>query len=86
MFGGRYGVPMSSKKAGAPANDLGAEYGPVLTPDEVAAILQLTKPHLVNLMRLGKFPAFKVAGAWRVKRSALQAVMDGTWVPEGSKD
>ncbi|WP_298461187.1 helix-turn-helix domain-containing protein [uncultured Cellulomonas sp.] len=56
-------------------------YGPVLTPEEVAQVLRLNQQHLVRLMRQGKFPAFKVAGAWRVRRSALEAVMDGTWQP-----
>ena len=43
------------------------DFGPVLTPDEVAQILRLNQQHLVRLMRQGKFPAFKVAGAWRVR-------------------
>ena len=57
------------------------DFGPVLTPDEVAQVLRLNQQHLVRLMRQGKFPAFKVAGAWRVRRSALEAVMNGTWQP-----
>jgi excisionase family DNA binding protein len=59
-----------------------SEYGPVLTPEEVAEVLQLNQEHLVRLMRNGEFPGFRVKGTWRVKRSALQDVLDGTWRPE----
>jgi len=63
-----------------------SEYGPVLTPEEVAEILQLNQEHLVRLMRNGDFPGFRVKGTWRVKRSALQDVLDGTWRPETLAD
>jgi predicted DNA-binding transcriptional regulator AlpA len=59
-------------------NDLAA-YGPLLTPEQVAEILQMNPQHLTKLMREGKFPGFKVLGSWRVKRSTMQSVIDGTW-------
>jgi hypothetical protein len=59
-----------------------SEYGPVLTPGEVAEILQLNQENLTRLMRDGEFPGFRVKGTWRVTRSSLQAVLDGTWRPE----
>lgn len=64
-----------------PEDDL-AGYGPVLTPQQVAEVLQMNQQHLVRLMREGRFPAFRIQGVWRVKRSALLAVMNGTWKPD----
>lgn len=61
-------------------------YGLVLTPEEVAHLLRLNQQHLVKLMREGKFPGFKAAGQWRVRRSEVQAVMEGTWAPDGDDD
>ena len=63
-----------------------SEYGPVLTPEEVAEILQLNQENLVRLMRNGEFPGFRVKGTWRVKRSFLQVVLDGTWRREAVAD
>ena len=74
-----------SNEDGATSPDLMA-LSPVLTPEEVAEFLRFNQQHMVRLMREGKFPAFKVAGAWRVRRSALEAVMDGTWQAADAHD
>jgi excisionase family DNA binding protein len=63
-----------------------AGYDLVLTPEEVAHLLRLNQQYLVRLMREGKFPGFKAAGQWRVRRSELQAVMEGTWMSDGDDD
>ena len=61
-----------------------AKYEPVMTIDEVAEVLRMSEVHVAKLMREKKFPGFKVYGSWRVKRADVQAVMDGTWRPEGT--
>ena len=58
-----------------------AQYGPVLTPAEVAGVMGVNRHHLVALMRDGKFPGFRLGGSWRVRRADVQAVMIGTWQP-----
>jgi hypothetical protein len=45
--------------------------------------LQVDAKYLTKLMREGKFPGFKVAGTWRVRKADLRAVMSGNWQPEG---
>jgi hypothetical protein len=56
---------------------------PVLLPEAVAEFLQIDPRYLIKLMREGKFPGFKVAGTWRIRKADLRAVMRGTWHPEG---
>ena len=56
-----------------------AEYGPVMTPAEVAQVMGVNRHHLVTLMRDGKFPGFRLGGSWRVRRADVQGVMTGSW-------
>lgn len=49
----------------------------ILTLDEVAAYLKVTKRTLYRLAQDGKLPAFKVGGSWRFKREAIDA-----WIQE----
>ena len=58
-----------------------ADYGPVMTPAEVARVMGVNRHHLVALMRDGKFPGFRLGGSWRVRRADVQAVMTGSWLP-----
>ena len=58
-----------------------AGYGQVMTPAETATVLEVNRSSLVMLMRTGKFPGFRVGGTWRVRRSDVQDVMQGRWVP-----
>ena len=49
------------------------------TADARKSSLEAQVEALTKLMREGKFPGFKVLGSWRVKRSTMQSVIDGTW-------
>jgi len=39
-----------------------------MTPLEVAALLQVTRTTIYKLVRCGKIPAYRVGGAWRLRR------------------
>jgi excisionase family DNA binding protein len=50
---------------------------PLLKPDEVAAVLNVTVSQVYTLMRGGELPAVKIGrkGVWRVSREALEAYL-----------
>jgi excisionase family DNA binding protein len=50
---------------------------PLLKPDEVAAVLNVTVSQVYTLMRSGELPALKIGrkGVWRVSREALEAYL-----------
>lgn len=56
-------------------------YDLIMTPTEVAQVLRLNPEVVTRLIREGKLPGFRVGGAWRVRRSDVQAVMRGEWTP-----
>ena len=56
-------------KLGAKNNDLPI----IMTPDEAAEYLQISRRTLQEAMRQGKLPGRKVMGQWRVHREALKA-------------
>jgi len=47
------------------------DHDEVLTPDEVAAMLKVSKKTVLRQARLGDLPAGKVGRAWRFRRSEL---------------
>lgn len=47
----------------------------VLTPDEVAELLKLSKKTVLRHARLGELPAAKVGRVWRFRRSELLAFL-----------
>jgi excisionase family DNA binding protein len=51
---------------------------PVLTLDEVAALLRVHVNSVYPLIQQGALPAFKVRSRWRVTRAALTQFMGGT--------
>ncbi len=50
---------------------------PLLKPDEVAGVLNVTVSQVYTLMRGGELPAVKIGrkGVWRVSREALEAYL-----------
>lgn len=56
-----------------------AAYPMVMTPEDVAEVLNLEAEGVVRHMRNRKLPGFKVGGAWRARRVDIQEVMLGTW-------
>ena len=56
-----------------------ADYGPVMKPIEIAQLLRINPEHLVALMRVGRFPGFRVHGVWRSRTTDIAAVMSGQW-------
>ena len=47
----------------------------VLTPDEAAELLKVSKKTVLRQARLGELPATKVGRAWRFRRSELLAFL-----------
>ncbi len=47
----------------------------VLTPDEAAELLKVSKKTVLRRARLGELPAAKVGRAWRFRRSELLAYL-----------
>lgn len=47
----------------------------ILTPDEVAAILKVSKKTVLRLVHVGTLPAGKVGRAWRFRRSDVLALV-----------
>ena len=55
--------------------------GEILTPDEVAAYLKISKKTVYKLVRSGVLPAFKAGKHWRVPRADL-----GAWIARRSSE
>ncbi|MCY3842840.1 MAG: helix-turn-helix domain-containing protein [Acidobacteria bacterium] len=53
----------------------------ILTPDEVAAYLKVSKKTVYKIVRSGALPAFKAGKHWRVRRADL-----GAWIARRSKE
>ncbi|WP_419910647.1 helix-turn-helix domain-containing protein [Candidatus Poriferisodalis sp.] len=47
----------------------------IMTPDEVARFLKVSKKTVLRRARLGELPAAKVGRAWRFRRSELLAYL-----------
>jgi excisionase family DNA binding protein len=50
---------------------------PLLTPEQVAAHLQISPFTLMHWLRTGRLPGLKLAKFWRVRASALEAFLQG---------
>ena len=44
----------------------------LLTLDEAAALLQVSKPTLQRMIKINELPAFKVGGQWRLREAQLR--------------
>lgn len=53
----------------------------ILTPDEVAAYLKISKKTVYKIVRSGALPAFKAGKHWRVRRADL-----GAWIARRSTE
>ena len=53
----------------------------VLTPDEAAVLLKVSKKTVLRHARAGALPAARVGRAWRFRRSQLLVLLDGTAPP-----
>ena len=49
----------------------------VLTPDEVAKILQVSVNHVYNQLKAGVIPGFKLGSTWRISRKKFDKWLDG---------
>jgi excisionase family DNA binding protein len=47
----------------------------ILTADEVAGYLKLSKITVYKLAKQGKIPGFRVGGSWRFNRSIIEEKM-----------
>jgi excisionase family DNA binding protein len=47
-----------------------------MTPEDVAAVLQIDRETVYRMARRGELPAFKVSSRWRFLPSALQRWME----------
>ena len=47
------------------------ELEPLLTPEEVCAILRISQPTFYRMARSGRLPAAKIGAEWRMKPSLL---------------
>ena len=68
-----------SEPVGAPAT--GSTLGEILTLDEVAGYLKISKKTVYKLVRSGILPAFKVGKHWRVPQADL-----GAWIARRSRE
>ena len=48
----------------------------ILTADEVADYLKLSKITVYKLAKGGSLPAFRVGGSWRFNKSNIEKMMD----------
>ena len=70
--------PSGAHLAGAPtvgAFDLPVEHP--MTPEEVAALLQIDRETVYRMARRRELPAFKISSRWRFLPSQLQRWMEG---------
>lgn len=49
----------------------------VLTPEEAAAFLRVSRPTLLKAVRSGEVPVLHLGSRWRVSRKALEEYMAG---------
>lgn len=52
-----------------------ATYSPVLSVNEAAAYLRVSRVHVYNLLRAGKLPVVKVGGRTLIRRSDADALI-----------
>ena len=63
------------------ASAAGSTLSEILTLDEVAAYLKISKKTVYKLVRSGVLPAFKAGKHWRVPRADL-----GAWIARRSRE
>jgi excisionase family DNA binding protein len=51
------------------------DYSTILTTDEVADYLKLSKITVYKLAKQGAIPGFRVGGSWRFNRSFIENMM-----------
>lgn len=51
--------------------------GEVLTPEEAAAYLRVSRPTLLKAVRRGEVPVLHIGARWRVSRAALDQYLAG---------
>jgi excisionase family DNA binding protein len=54
----------------------------LLTPEEAAVYLRLNPQTAYRLLRTGQIPGVKVGRQWRIRKSAIDAYLDGK--PQGT--
>ncbi|MCY4025183.1 MAG: helix-turn-helix domain-containing protein [Acidobacteria bacterium] len=76
-------MPVGARSS--PAEPVAAAAAPtlseILTLDEVAAYLKISKKTVYKIVRSGALPAFKAGKHWRVRSDEL-----GAWIARGSKE
>lgn len=53
----------------------------ILTTDQAAEYLQVTRQTILRGLRCGRLPGAKVGSRWRLSRAALEAYAAGAWRP-----
>jgi excisionase family DNA binding protein len=61
-----------------------AEYGELLTMDEVCVVLQLSRNTVYELARSGDVPTIRFGRQLRTPRAALEQMMDGSTECDGT--
>lgn len=54
----------------------------VLDVEQVCAVLQITEPTALKLLKSGEIPGWQVARRWKISRDALRAKLEGKAVEE----
>lgn len=63
------------------ATAVASALGEILTPDEVAGYLKISKKTVYKIVRSGTLPAFKAGKHWRVRRADL-----GAWIARRAQE
>ena len=59
---------------------------PTLTPAQVAEDLQISKHTVIQYMKVGNMPAFKVGERWRIEERDFEAWKEARKIESGSWD
>jgi len=58
-------------------NELIKQYGYLMTPADVAKVLNQHPTHIRVLCRRGQLPAVQIGKRWRINTEKLAAILDG---------
>ncbi len=67
-------LPLRKQPAGSFLSSMDQKFDNIrlLTLDEAAALLQVSKRTLQRMIKINQLPAFKVGGQWRVRETQLR--------------
>jgi excisionase family DNA binding protein len=82
----RTGSGREAQAGRAPAEGSRAAMDELLTPEQAAAILQLSPKTLKDWLRAGKLPGCKIGRFWRVKPADLEAFIRASRLRRGREE